>query len=268
MVYSRMHSAVQRWGGCVQLNTPVTGVVTESEKVTGIVLSDGTVREYEAVISTMPLTILVAHLPHVPAHVRDHASQLTFRNTIIVYLHIDSASVCDDQWIYVQDPDFQTGRITNFRNWNSSTNSVNDTTVLAMEFWCNTEDSLWKEPDERMIDLATRELIATRLVQEKSLVTDGMVYRIPRCYPVYRRGYQDHLRPIQEYLKSIDGLHVIGRYGAFKYNNQDHSILMGILAAENILESADHDLWSINSDYESYQEDYLIGDAGLVPASK
>ena len=41
----------------------------------------------------------------------------------------------------------------------------------------------------------------------------------------------------QTYLNTIKNLHVIGRYGAFKYNNQDHSILMGKLAAENILQN-------------------------------
>ena len=38
--------------------------------------------------------------------------------------------------------------------------------------------------------------------------------------------------------------------GAFKYNNQDHSILMGLLAAENILKKTEHNLWELNTDYE------------------
>ena len=57
---------------------------------------------------------------------------------------------------------------------------------------------------------------------------------------------------------------VIGRYGAFKYNNQDHSILMGILAAENLLEGRGHDLWAVNTDYDSYQEGARITETGLV----
>jgi hypothetical protein len=81
---------------------------------------------------------------------------------------------------------------------------------------------------------------------------------------VYRRGYQDLLAAIREHLASIGGLFVIGRYGAFKYNNQDHSILMGLLAAENVLENASHDLWSVNNDYETYQESTRITDSGLI----
>ena len=64
---------------------------------------------------------------------------------------------------------------------------------------------------------------------------DGDVFRIRRCYPVMR-GYKELLRTVIAYLNSFRGLTVIGRYGVFKYNNQDHSILMGILAAESVLE--------------------------------
>ena len=67
-------------------------------------------------------------------------------------------------------------------------------------------------------------------------VLDGHVVRIGRSYPVYRQGYKEHLASIEPFLDTFRGLTAIGRYGAFKYNNQDHSILMGILAAENILQ--------------------------------
>ena len=65
-------------------------------------------------------------------------------------------------------------------------------------------------------------------------------------------------------MREFHGLTAIGRYGAFKYNSQDHSILMGILAAENILAAGHHDLWAVNTDYRSYQEAALITETGLV----
>ena len=45
----------------------------------------------------------------------------------------------------------------------------------------------------------------------------------------------------------------IGRYGSFKYNNQDHSLLMGIMAAESISMNKKPNLWNINTD-SKYQE--------------
>ena len=86
-----------------------------------------------------------------------------------------------------------------------------------------------------------------------------------RSYPVYRRGYKAELDVITRYLAGVHAVTPIGRYGAFKYNNQDHSILMGLLAADNIAGGAHHDLWAINSDYE-YQEAAVITATGLAPA--
>jgi protoporphyrinogen oxidase len=88
-----------------------------------------------------------------------------------------------------------------------------------------------------------------------AVVSAGHVVRLPRCYPVYRVGYREWLAPVVAHLRTMPHLTAIGRYGAFKYNNQDHSILMGLLAAENISAGAGHDLWSLNTDYGEYQED-------------
>ena len=81
---------------------------------------------------------------------------------------------------------------------------------------------------------------------------------------IFLKNYKEKLDPIQQFLKGIGSLHIIGRYGAYKYNNQDHSILMGMLAVENILSNASHNLWEINTDYEEYQESALITKTGLV----
>jgi UDP-galactopyranose mutase len=94
-------------------------------------------------------------------------------------------------------------------------------------------------------------------------ITDGYVYKIQRCYPVYSSNYKEVLTPIENYLSGIESLSVIGRYGSFKYNNQDHSILMGILAAENIVKQTSHNLWEINTDYDNYQERSTITASGL-----
>ena len=85
---------------------------------------------------------------------------------------------------------------------------------------------------------------------------------MPKCYPVYSVGYKENLIPIQQYLSKFKNLTAIGRYGSFKYNNQDHSILMGLLAAENIFLDKKHNLWDINTDYE-YHEKSLITATGL-----
>jgi protoporphyrinogen oxidase len=260
-VYTCMAERIQAQGGQIHLNTPVESIVAADGVVTGLKLKNAPVRSYDTVISTMPLTQMVRRLPEVPASVVQAADQLRFRNTILVYLQIESPRLFPDNWIYVHSPDLKTGRITNFRNWSPELFRGSDRTILCLEFWCYTEDPLWSESDEALIKEAVRELRATHLIAQEP-VSDGFVYRIKNSYPVYRMGYRQPLGLIQDYLKTVAGLQVIGRYGAFKYNNQDHSILMGILAAENIGEGRKHNLWDVNTDYE-YGESTVITATGL-----
>lgn len=58
---------------------------------------------------------------------------------------------------------------------------------------------------------------------------------------------------IRRYLEQFGNLQLSGRYGLFKYNNMDHSILTALLSVENIL-GARHDVWAINADDEYNEE--------------
>jgi protoporphyrinogen oxidase len=266
-VYETMADQVRENGGRIHLRCPVQRILCGGCDVRGIELRSGDTAYYDHVISTMPLTSLIHGLADVPADVQAAAEALRFRNTILVYLHVDSDSLFRDQWLYVHDPSLKMGRVTNFRNWVPELYGDAKTTVLAVEYWCNDSDSIWTAPDERLIEQATRELRSSSLLRDEP-VLDGHVIRIKRCYPVYRRGYGEHVERLADYLRGIRGLTPIGRYGTFKYNNQDHSILMGILAAENLLDGRGHDLWHVNTDHETYQEGELVMDACLSAAQE
>lgn len=261
-IYERMVKAISERGGQIRLSTPVRQVVVEQGAATGVVLGDGSVCSFDHVVSTMPLTTLVRGLPEVPDSVAAAAASLHFRNTVIVYLLIDRCSVFSDQWLYIHSPELRMGRVTNFRNWAPEICRGQSGTILALEYWCNDDDADWSATDVALIDRARREIVATGLVTKED-VRDGRVVRVPRCYPVYSRDYKKQLAPVEAFLKARRNLWPIGRYGSFKYNNQDHSILMGLLAAENIAAGAGHDLWALNSDTE-YQEDSIIDESGLV----
>ena len=130
-----------------------------------------------------------------------------------------------------------------------------------MEFWSFDHEELWGYSDEQLAELAAKEIRTLNLIQTSSNILNTSVMRIPKCYPVYETGYMENLQPVVDYLKGFKNLYPIGRYGSFKYNNQDHSILMGILIARQIETGRDQNLWSINtdSDYQEQTEINLTG---------
>jgi len=259
-LYERAADYIIAHGGKVNLQMPVKGVIQDAVgKVTGIELKDGRIVTADRVVSTMPLTLMVKGLQNVPADVIASAEKLYFRNTILAYLEVDSMELFRDNWIYVHSPEVKHGRITNFRNWSKDLYRDKKTTILCMEFWAFDNDPIWKDSDENIALLAKKEIHTVRLAPTQVKILNTHILRIPRCYPVYETGYQVNLKKVENYLDSVENLLPIGRYGAFKYNNQDHSILMGILAADKITQGLSTDLWKINTDVE-YQEDARIKD--------
>jgi protoporphyrinogen oxidase len=258
-----MQRFVEAKGGRVMTGTGIDRVITSQGRVTSIQVENGNLLQYDHVISTMPLTQMVEKLPEVPVHVMEQTRKLRFRNTILVYLKVDRTDLFPDQWLYIHDPSVKFGRVTNFRNWIPSVYGKSNSSILCMEYWCNFDDELWSMSQEEILNIAKQEIVRAGLVPS-GLNIEGEMLKLPRCYPVYFRAYRKALAPVEEYLKTIEGLHVIGRYGAYKYNNQDHSILMGMRAAENIIRDAGHNLWEINTDYEVYQESSVITKTGLV----
>jgi protoporphyrinogen oxidase len=259
-IYETLAQRIRERGGVVRLGTRVRAVHFADDSQPVVELHTGERRAYTHVISSMPVTDLVARMSP-PRAVEEHARQLQFRNTILVYLQVEGSGLFPDQWIYVHAPELRCGRITNFRNWVPALYGASSHTILCMEFWCQDDDPLWKEKPAALIALATHELRQTGLCRER-VVLDGHVLRLPKSYPVYRRGYKAHVSAVEAFLARFPRLTVIGRYGSFKYNNQDHSILMGYLAAENIANGARYDLWAVNSDSE-YQESSRITATGL-----
>ena len=76
--------------------------------------------------------------------------------------------------------------------------------------------------------------------------------RCPRAYPSYTIGYEEPLAILKGFIESFDNLQIIGRYGTFRYNNADHSVETGLLAAKNILGES-HDLDRVNAEQEYHE---------------
>jgi hypothetical protein len=106
--------------------------------------------------------------------------------------------------------------------------------------------------DRALLDLGARECEALGLLRRDEVV-DGTVIRMPRAYPVYDDGYQAAMPVLREYVRGFSNLHVIGRNGQHRYNNQDHSMLAGMLAARNVAGES-HDVWSVNVEGDYHEE--------------
>ena len=202
----------------------------------------------------MPVSRLILNLePPAPESVLQAARNLKYRDFLIVALIIDQPHLFPDNWIYIHDSDFKVGRIQNFKNWSPAMVPDSSKTCLGMEYFCSRGDEIWSMSDSQLIEIASKEIVDLSLLSSINKIEDATVIRQLKAYPVYDEEYRQNLRVIQDYLKDFENLQTIGRNGMHRYNNQDHSMLTGLLAAKSIL-GEHHDLWEVNTERSYYEE--------------
>ncbi|HEY1419101.1 MAG TPA: NAD(P)/FAD-dependent oxidoreductase [Candidatus Dormibacteraeota bacterium] len=215
-------------------------------------------------ISSIPVRELIATLdPPAPEAVRRAAESLSYRDFITVALMIDRPNVFPDNWIYIHDPSVKVGRMQNFKNWSPDMVPDQSKTCLGLEYFCFEGDGLWTMQDAALIEMARTELGRLGICSPDE-VFDGVVVRQQKAYPVYDDSYQAHVEVIRNYMDAeLPNLHLVGRNGMHKYNNQDHSMMTALLVARNIATGSAFDPWKVNAD-AVYHEDIRVGESDLT----
>jgi protoporphyrinogen oxidase len=204
------------------------------------------------VVSSAPIRELMEKMLPRPLSLF-HARQLRYRDFLTVALMVNKPDLFPDNWIYVHDPAVKVGRVQNFRSW-SPEMVPNGMSCLGLEYFCFEGDELWNAGDAQLIALAKSEIAKIGLVDAEDVV-DACVVRQEKAYPVYDSSYRDNLAMIRLDLNgSYPTLHLIGRNGMHKYNNQDHAMMTAMLTARTILSGARiYDVWDVNEDAEYHE---------------
>ena len=210
------------------------------------------------VISSAPMRELSVRIHPLPATFLQ-ANNLRYRDFLTVALMIKSDDLFPDNWIYIHDSKVQVGRVQNFRSW--SPEMVPDPSIacVGLEYFCFENDGLWSSSDADLIELAKKEMGILGLCKPEDVV-GGAVVRQEKAYPVYDDEYAENVEAMRTELEeSYPTLHMVGRNGMHRYNNQDHAMMTAMLTVENIVAGERiYNIWNVNEDAEYHE----AGDEG------
>ena len=210
------------------------------------------------IISSMPIKDLVKGVrPLPPKEIVEVAEGLVYRDFITVGLLIKQfkgGAELKDNWIYIQERDVKIGRLQIFNNWSPDLVEKKENIWLGLEYFCQENDELWNLNEKDFFIFAVSEMIKLDLIEAQD-VLDGTVLKVPKTYPAYFGSY-NKFDTIVDYLNGVENLFPIGRNGMHRYNNQDHSMLTGMMAAENIVNGVTDksEMWKINTEMEYHEE--------------
>ncbi|MEJ7926066.1 NAD(P)/FAD-dependent oxidoreductase [Sphingobium sp. AN641] len=210
------------------------------------------------VVSSAPMRELAGRIHPLPVALPE-AMELKYRDFLTVALMVKGDDIFPDNWIYIHDSKVQVGRIQNFRSWSPEMVPDPSLACVGLEYFCFEGDGLWASADADLIELAKQEMATLGLCNPDDVV-GGAVVRQEKAYPVYDDEYAANVLALRSELEArYSTLHLVGRNGMHRYNNQDHAMMTAMLTVRNIEAGARvYDVWGVNEDAEYHE----AGDEG------
>jgi protoporphyrinogen oxidase len=265
--YEKMAALIEARGSNIKTGRRVKTIFREGVQVRSVIVEDDfgneEVIEAKNFMSSAPLTEMVEMMyPAPPDEVLKACRSLFYRDHIGVHLKLEGKTF-PDNWIYVHSRQVQMARVANYRNFSKEMADCDGISPLTVEYFTFKGDDVWNLSDEELVVMAGRELEMMRIAKA-SQVLSGFVVRSEKAYPVIETGFQHEIDIIKSWLDQFVNLTPIGRSGMFKYNNQDHAIYTGLLAARTALGVGKYNPWLVNIDAEYHES----GQAGSVVAGR
>ena len=182
--------------------------------------SDGTLADYETLVSTIPLPKLVLMIKDVPKSVREAAQKLRFLQHCCVNFVVDRETLGDADWFYIYDSDIPAARVSfPFR---LAGNPAGHTAVQAEVFFSG--DSRPNENDVLEKTLCDMERL---LKFNKNEVIAAEIRREPVSYVVSDLNRAAAVRYIRDWL-ATQGIRTAGLFGSWFYIWSDSAYASGL----------------------------------------
>lgn len=185
-----MHADIEAHGGEVRLSSPVSRVVLEQGRVSGVE-QGGTVHRFDKVISTVPLPFVPRLIPDLPAEVLERFGRL--QNIAVVCIIVKlRQKLSENFWLNVNDPQMDIPGLVEYSNLRPL-----DEHIVYIPYYMPGEHAKFQEPDQVFLDKARHYLktINPQLQDDDFLAMRASRYR--HAQPICGPNFLEQLPPVQ-----------------------------------------------------------------------
>jgi protoporphyrinogen oxidase len=224
--FGRIADPLLRGISQVRLKCGVRRIVSK-ERV--IEFEDGSKREYDAAISTIPLPALMRTVVDAPPEVKAAAEKLMWTSIRCVNLGVAREDVGRGHWIYFYDHEIPFFRVS-FPSTFSPGNAPAGHSSLTCEIAYSRRKPL---NEERLVERCVEALRVTGILEESDRIVVEDEVDIPYGYVVFDFNRNESVRVIHEWMESV-GLYPCGRFGEWGYHWSFEAIESGKRVAERV----------------------------------
>lgn len=263
LIYETIRRRIEAKGNAVLTGAEPVRIHREGMKIVAVEVRDPQRTQMfrpQHVISSIPVTrAMELFEPAPPLAVTNAARRLRFRAQVYLFLTVRRDRIVSDNWVYFPDKSVPFGRISEMKNFSDEMCPPGHTS-LFIEFFCFEGDAIWNATKDVIFSMTVAALERLRIL-DRADVASAHLFRQSHVYPIYDLNYAAHLGIILKWLDSFENFHAIGRPGRFRYTNQDHSLEMGILAAQGAMDGRRRDVDEVTKEKEYFER-------GFVPEKK
>jgi protoporphyrinogen oxidase len=172
-----------------------------------------------------------------------------YLNTVFFNLICREESVGSNraQWIYVSRGDSLVSRITCMKEFSSANSPAGYYNFICEVTDSQAEPRYMMQP-ELFSDAVLDEMIQMDFLRDRRGIEAVHVNPVLDTYPIYHRTYHRGFGSVAGAVKKFSPrIHLLGRSGAYWYNNSDHSIRMAIDMSHKLLRDPER-----HFDYRAY----------------
>lgn len=187
----KLVSEIERMGGSVHVNAPVTRVVTQDGRVTGVETPAGNfVADY--VISTVPTPLVNDMVPDLPAEWKAKYSAIRNIGVCCLVFKLKKA-VTPHFWVNVSSPDIEIPGIVELSNLRA----MGDSHVVYVPYYMPVTHPKFSWPDAQLLNEAFGYLKQVNPALSDEDVEGAHVARLRYAQPICEPGFSAKIPPVQ-----------------------------------------------------------------------
>ena len=223
----KLGKKIEQQGGDLRLSNTVSAIQSDRGRITEVELADGSRIRPSHLIWSGNLMALARLLGEEPPGIR-------YLSTVLYNFEVNADVRQNQQWIYFGGEDTLLSRVTITKEL-APYMSPPGKTGLCVEVTCFEGDLPWREP-ESLIDQIKSDLVRLELVRASDDFAAVHVEKVRDTYPIYDLQYKKNYAAASRLAKAFENLELLGRTGAYWYNNSDHSMKMSLHMARHLLQ--------------------------------
>jgi protoporphyrinogen oxidase len=219
----RLQQEIENKGGRILLNTPVSQVISNNNKVTGVKVADEEIN-YDQVISTIPLQYLPKMIPQLPDEHITQYKQVKNIGVVCLLFKLKKA-VTPNFWLNISDDNFEIPGVIEMSNLRPLSEHI-----IYVPYYMPQSLDKFKWTNEQFIEEASSYLRKLNPELIDSDFIDINVSRYAFAQPICQPDFAHHLPPMRS---AIEGLFIAD---TSYYYPEDRSISESIHLGKQLAE--------------------------------